>query len=293
MKNLFFDAKITPSSEFPSICIEGKLLSFNIPKVMGIINVNEDSFFSGSRATHLNDITNKFQKNLQEGAAIIDIGASSTRPGAQLSQAVDEINCLCPLIKHLKREFPESVISIDTYHSSVASAVINEGASIINDISGGNFDMDMFAAVAQLKVPYVLMHIQGTPSTMQLNPVYNDVVSDVLQDLASKLNTLFGLGCSDVIVDPGFGFGKTIEQNYALLQGLNRFTKLNVPVLAGLSRKSMINKVLNLSSQESLNGTTALNMIALLQGASLLRVHDVKEAVQCVQLFNAYSQAAT
>jgi dihydropteroate synthase len=261
--------------------------------VMGIINVNEDSFFSDSRATNLNDITNKFQAYLEQGASIVDLGFTSTRPGASLSDAKDEIERLIPVLRHVRKEFPHSIISIDTYHASVAEVAANEGVSIINDISGGSIDTQMFATVAKFKIPYILMHIQGTPATMQKNPIYEDVVSEVLTTLATKLKFLFSLGCSDVILDPGFGFGKTLENNFELLKGLHRFTELNVPVLAGLSRKSMVNKVLDLGPEDALNGTTALNMIALLQGASILRVHDVKEAVQCVKLFQAYSQAGT
>jgi len=288
MNSNFLAAKITPLDQFPSICVQGKLLDMRKPLVMGIINVNHDSFYAGSRANKIPELLDLARKHIQEGADIIDIGASSTRPGALLSSAKDEIEVLVPVLKALRNELPHTIISIDTYHSEVVLALADIGIDMVNDISGGRIDAQMFNTVAQLQLPYILMHIQGTPETMQLNPSYENVVVDVLKDCAIRVKQLYALGCKDVIVDPGFGFGKTLEQNYSLLKHLARFKQLGTPLLIGLSRKSMVNKVLNCKADEALNGTTVLNTIALLNGANILRVHDVKEALEALKIVQQY-----
>lgn len=274
--------------QFPSICVQGKLLDMRKPLVMGIINVNHDSFYAGSRANKIPELLDLARKHIQEGADILDIGASSTRPGALLSSAKDEIEVLVPVLKALRNELPHTIISVDTYHSEVVLALADIGIDMVNDISGGRLDAQMFITVAQLQLPYILMHIQGTPETMQVNPSYENVVVDVLKDCAIRVKQLHALGCKDVIVDPGFGFGKTLEQNYSLLKHLARFKQLGTPLLIGLSRKSMVNKVLNCKADEALNGTTVLNTIALLNGANILRVHDVIEALETLKIVQQY-----
>jgi dihydropteroate synthase len=255
---------------------------------MGIINVNHDSFYAQSRAVVLSEIIELAKIHLQNGASFLDIGASSTRPGAILSNAQNEIDILSPIVKAIKLEFPNAYLSIDTYHSPVALALADIGADIINDISGGGFDANMFQTVAKLKLPYILMHIQGTPETMQQNPHYNNVVEEVKADLKTRITQLAQLGHNNVVIDPGFGFGKNLDHNYELLRNLQAFKELNLPILAGLSRKSMINRVLNCKAENALNGTTVLNTIALLNGANILRVHDVKEAVEAVKIVQQY-----
>lgn len=259
---------------------------------MGIINVNENSFYSPSRSLEISEILKKVELHLKQGATFIDIGATSTKPGSQLSLPDSEIITLTPIITEVKKQFPDCIISLDTYHSKVAEHFVNEGVSIINDISGGRFDPHMFETVSRLKVPYILMHIQGKPEDMQNSPQYKDVVSEVMHETASRVKQLFDLGCKDIIIDPGFGFGKTLEHNFQLLSGLGLFQEFKLPVLVGVSRKSIVNKTLNISSEEALNGTTALNMLALMQGASILRVHDTLEAVQTVELFKAFRKAS-
>jgi dihydropteroate synthase len=283
--------KITPSFEFPSICIEGKLITLDKPLVMGIINVNENSFYAPSRKNSLDDILSQTEKHLKAGAKFIDLGATSTKPGSKLSNPEDEIQTLALPLKEIKKEFPKAILSVDTYHSSVAREAVNLGASIINDISGGTIDPRMFDTIAEIKVPYILMHIQNTPENMQDSPHYQNVVLDIMKDLADKINELFSKGCSDIIIDPGFGFGKTVEHNFQILKSLELFKQFKLPILVGLSRKSMINKTLNISSNEALNGTTALHMLAMNNGAHILRVHDVKEAFESIELFDAYRKA--
>jgi dihydropteroate synthase len=264
----------------------GKLLTLDKPIVMGILNVTPDSFYDGGKFLTEKEVVEKAERLLFEGAAIIDIGGVSSKPGAYEVSEEEEMTRVLPAIKYILGKFPSTLISVDTSRSNVAKHAIDIGACLVNDISGGNFDKEMFKTIAQLKVPYILMHIQGTPKTMQLKPIYNNVLMDVVKELSIKLNTLHCLGVNDVIIDPGFGFGKTIEHNYELLNRLEFFTSLNQPILVGFSRKSMINKVLNVSSKESLNGTTVLNTISLLKGAKILRVHDVKEAVEAIKLFS-------
>jgi dihydropteroate synthase len=251
---------------------------------MGILNITEDSFFDGGKHTSEAGWMAQTQKILNEGADIIDIGAASTRPGAKIIAASEEISILKPVIRSIRREYSDSLISIDTYHGSVAEMAISEGADIINDISGGEMDNTMFACIARLKVPYILMHMKGTPENMQQNPHYENLIAEMMLYFAKKVNKLRLLGVNDIIIDPGFGFGKTLEHNYQLLQKLEVFKFLELPILVGFSRKSMISKILATTAAEALNGTTVLNTIALLKGANILRVHDVKEAVEAVKL---------
>jgi dihydropteroate synthase len=223
---------------------------------------------------------------LRQGATFIDIGAQSTRPGARTISASTEVKRLLPVIKSILDSHPDALLSVDTFYAETAARCVEAGAVMVNDVSGGNLDKQMFKTIASLQVPYILMHMKGTPATMQLKPVYRDVVAEVAEYLAQRVARLVKLGVKDIIVDPGFGFGKTTEHNYSLLRSLEALKVTGCPVLVGLSRKYMIYKSLNISPEKALNGTTALNMIALMNGASILRVHDVKEAVETVKLFN-------
>lgn len=267
------------------INVRGKLLDLAVPKVMGIINITPDSFYSGSRFTGEDEIISIASGMLEDGADILDIGGYSSRPGASVVSGEEEkkraLNALCLI----NRKFPDAILSIDTFRSEIArEAVINCGASLINDISGGEADSEMFSIVSELNVPYIIMHMQGKPETMQDNPVYEDVVADILRWFGEKTVRLRAMGVKDIIIDPGFGFGKTIKHNFELLQNLSDFSVAGLPLLTGLSRKSMIWKSLDISPAEALNGTAVLNTVALLKGADILRVHDVKEAVQAVRL---------
>jgi dihydropteroate synthase len=291
LKAEFSSDKNTIFSSNQRINSKGKLINLDKPLVMGILNVTEDSFYDGGQHISETDYLKQCEKMLTEGAGIIDIGATSTRPGAKLNTATEEAVKLLPVITAIRREFPEAIISVDTYHASVAEMAVDNGAGIINDISGGAFDMNMFATIARLKVPYILMHIQGTPENMQLNPVYQNLMQEVMLYFAEKINQLRQLGVNDIIIDPGFGFGKNLNHNYELLQKLELFSMLNLPILVGFSRKSMINKVLHTTTAEALNGTTVLNTIALLKGAKILRVHDVKEAVEAVKITEMLEQS--
>lgn len=269
----------------------GRPLDLSTPAVMGILNLTPDSFHEASRFSNLQDIIHQTHVYLEEGATIIDIGAQSTRPGAEYLSANEEWQRLEPVLKPLTDTFPNSIFSIDTFHAEIAEKAFDHGVTIINDISGGTLDQDMFATVARLQVPYILMHIQGTPKTMQVSPRYENVIEDILSSLSDKLQHLRDAGLNQIIIDPGFGFGKSMQQNYEILHELRRFEALAAPLLVGLSRKSMINRVLNVAPEAALNGTTVLNTIALMGGASILRVHDVKPAVEAVKLFMAYKQA--
>ncbi len=252
--------------------------------VMGILNVTEDSFFDGGKYTNEQTIISKCRKMLEEGASIIDIGAQSSRPGATQIQADDELLKLLPIIKLLKTEFPDIIISIDTFWAKTAKQCIEAGAHIINDISAGEMDTAMFETIAQLQVPYIIMHMQGTPKNMQKNPNYNNVVSEVVSYFDEKINQLKAKGIEQIIIDPGFGFGKTLEHNYQLLSNLEQFNQFKIPVLIGTSRKSMIYNLLDTNPQNALNGTSITNTLALQKGASILRVHDVKEAMECIKI---------
>jgi dihydropteroate synthase len=258
---------------------------------MGIINATPDSFYEGHLKYSKEDIVTMAGRMINDGAAIIDIGGQSTRPGSTPVNAKEELERVIPLVIAIHEKYPDSIISIDTYNSEVAKAAVHAGASIVNDISGSNMDKAMIAAVAELKVPYICMHMQGIPATMQKKPVYEDVVKEVLDYFINKVNECTRAGIKDVIIDPGFGFGKTIEHNFQLLKKLSTLLITNRAILAGLSRKSMIYKTLGIPVTDALNGTTVLNTMALMNGASILRVHDVKEAKEAVALYNLYKKA--
>ena len=254
------------------------------PLVMGILNVTPDSFYDGGRYLSDEAVVSRARTIVAEGADIIDIGAVSTRPGAAMPDEAAELQRLLPVLRLVRSEFPETPVSIDTFRARVAERCVEAGADIINDISGGLFDDAMLSAVAHLQVPYVLMHNRTTPDRMAHDTHYDDVVAEVIRFLSEKLDILYRLGAKDVVIDPGFGFAKTLEQNYELMQNLDAFAVFDEPLLVGISRKSMIYKLLGNSPDDALNGTTALNTYALLHGAKILRVHDVKEAVQCVKI---------
>ena len=267
--------------------IRGNLLSLEQPVVMGILNVTPDSFFAGSRVENLKKQLERAESMLQDGATILDIGGYSSRPGADHISEKEETERVTRAIAAIAREFPQAIISIDSFRASVAKAAVDSGAAIINDISGGNLDAAMFETVAQLKVPYILMHMKGTPQNMVKQTQYENVVEDLYAYFSEKLAQLKALGVADVVLDPGFGFSKTREQSYEVLRNLGYFKFLKLPLLAGLSRKSMIYKELDTSPEEALNGTSILNTIALMNGASILRVHDIKPAVEAVRLYKA------
>ncbi|MEQ9186180.1 MAG: dihydropteroate synthase [Cryomorphaceae bacterium] len=267
----------------------GKLIDLSTPAVMGILNVTPDSFFDGGRYNEASQLIERAALHLEQGASILDIGAVSTRPKAADVSEAEELERLIPAVQLLRSSFPSAILSVDSYRSSVARAAIKAGADMINDISGGQLDEHMFTTIAELQVPYVLMHMQGTPQNMQDAPAYDDVTEEVLSFFIERVDALHRLGVHDVIVDPGFGFGKNVEHNYQLLRDLERFRILGVPILAGFSRKSMINKVLGTSPEQALNGSTVLHTMALERGADLLRVHDVKEAVEAVKICGALS----
>ena len=266
---------------------KGRILVIDKPFVMGIINATPDSFFGGSRFNGVNEIVAKAEKMLKDGADILDIGGQSTRPGSELISADKEIERVIPAIKAIVEKRAEAFISIDTFYSKVAAAAVNAGASIVNDISAGSMDDKMIATVAELKVPYILMHMKGTPQTMQQNATYENATREVLDFFISKIDKLKKAGIIDVIIDPGFGFAKTIDQNFELLKNLSVFKMLDKAIMLGISRKSTIYKTLGISADEALNGTSVLNTIGLINGASILRVHDVKEASETVKLFSA------
>lgn len=267
------------------------LSSFNFqdikqPMVMGILNLTPDSFYDGGLYKDIPAILTKVEKMLQEGASVIDIGAYSSRPNATHIALEEEYKRLVPALKCIVKEYPKALISIDTFRSEIAKISVEEGAHIINDISGGNKDDAMFKTIAALNVPYILMHMQGTPQTMQKSPTYKNVTAEVLLFFKNKLKKLEEVGVKDVMLDVGFGFGKTIEQNYQLLQDLSVFKQLKKPLLVGVSRKSMLYKVLKTTPEEALNATTIAHTLAILNGANILRVHDVKEAVEVLTLMN-------
>ncbi len=268
-----------------TILYNGELIDLSTPLVMGILNVTPDSFYDGGKHNTIEKAVLRAQQIVEEGGSIIDIGAYSTRPGADNISIEEEIKRLLPIVKAIKIKFPDAIISIDTFRSEVVKKVVDEcGCCIINDVSGGTMDENMFSTVAQLNVPYILMHIQGSPETMQKNPQYKNVTKEVIKKLSEGVFKLHKLGVSDVIIDPGFGFGKTIEHNFELFNHLDAFRFFELPLMVGISRKSMIYKVFENSPDDSLNGTTVLNTLALQAGANLLRVHDVQQAVEAVKL---------
>lgn len=269
-----------------SLNIRGHLLHIDRPIVAAIVNVTPDSFYSGSRTEHTQEIARKVRQHMESGADWLDVGGYSSRPGASEVDAEEEYSRLARGLEVIRRDYPETVVSVDTYRADVARRCVEEwNVEIINDIGGGTLDPDMWAAVAELRCGYVLMHMRGTPATMQTLTDYDDVTADVVSELAFRLDALRQMGVADVIIDPGFGFAKTTEQNFRLLADLREFTLLGCPILAGVSRKSMIWRTLGITPEESLNGTTALDMVALMNGASILRVHDAREAAECVRLF--------
>lgn len=272
-----------------SINCSGRLVNLETPRVMGILNVTPDSFYDGGKYKNETSILSQVEKMLNDGATFIDIGAYSSRPNAPHVSEIEEKQRLLPIVSLILKQFPETIISVDTFRAAVAKEAIEIGASLINDISAGNLDDEMMKTVGELGVPYIMMHMQGTPKTMQENPSYDRVVKELLQYFSSKIAEAKSYKINDIIIDPGFGFGKTVEHNYEILKQLQLFQLLDFPVLAGVSRKSMIYKVLECSPQEALNGTSILHTIALQNGASILRVHDVKEAMECVKLIKMIS----
>lgn len=273
--------------------IANKTFDLNQPLVMGIINVTPDSFYDGGQLNSINKIIGQASKMIAEGASIIDIGGVSTRPGATELTENEEAERVIPAIKNIKEKLPETIISIDTYRPSVAKKALESGAHIINDISGGTIDTAIYDVAAYYKAPYVLTHIKGTPADMQKNPLYGNVTDEVFLFFEEKIEILRRKGVEQIILDPGFGFGKKLEHNYALLSSIEKFKTLQLPIMAGISRKSMINKVLHTSPAEALNGTSILNTIALLNGANILRVHDVKKAVEAARLVSFYKNIKT
>ena len=266
----------------------GRLLTFDSPIVMGIINVTPDSFYSGSRQSTVGAALQKAEQMINEGATILDLGGQSTRPNSKQISAEEEAERVCPAIEAVHKQFPYAIISVDTYYHYVAEQAVYAGASIVNDISGGTLDSDMLFVVAKSKTPFICMHMKGTPENMQQHAVYENVTREVLDYFIQRIDVCKQAGINDVIIDPGFGFAKTITHNFELLRNLSVFKMLEKPIIAGLSRKSTVYKTLGITSEEALNGTTVMNTLALLNGANILRAHDVKEAVEAIKLFKKY-----
>ena len=277
MKDTVFYSKKT-------LNVKGKLVDLSDPIVMGIINVTPDSFYAGSRVTGMQDIVIRAGKLLEEGATILDLGGYSTRPGAEDITESEELKRIIPALEIILKNFPDAIVSIDTFRTQVAKQALNTGASIINDISGGTLNENMSNLIAEYKVPYILMHLKGTPQTMVQENKYESLIDEVIEYFVEKIALLRKKGIKDIIIDPGFGFAKNINQNYELLKKLSIFQMFELPILVGISRKSMIYRKLNISPEESLNGSVVLNTIALTKGANILRVHDVKESVEAIQL---------
>ena len=272
-----------------TINCKGKLIDFSTPRVMGILNITPDSFFDGGKYKNETEILQQVDKMLLEGATFIDVGAYSSRPGATHITEKEELLRIVPIIKLLVDKFPNIIISVDTFRSKVAEKSIEAGAAIINDISGGKMDMNMFSTVAKLQVPYIIMHMLGTPQNMQLDPRYTNVTKEVISFFAAQIFKLHQLKVNDILIDVGFGFGKTTAHNYELLKHLALFKNLDAPILAGISRKSMLYKPLKITPKTALNATTSANTIALLNGANILRVHDVKEAMEAIKIVTQLS----
>jgi dihydropteroate synthase len=269
-----------------TINCKGQLIDLASPKVMGILNVTPNSFYDGGKFADEKALLNQVEKMLNEGATFIDIGGYSSKPNADFVSEEEELQRVIPIITTVTQKFPETLISIDTFRSKVAKESIENGAAIINDISAGNLDENMMKTVAELQVPYIMMHMKGTPQTMQSLAQYENIVKEMIFYFSEKVAQARSFGINDLILDPGFGFAKTLEQNFEVLNKLELFQMLELPILAGISRKSMIYKTLETDAQNSLNGTTSLNTISLMKGAKILRVHDVKEADECVKLYN-------
>lgn len=277
---------MTENKKTMTINCKGQLIDLSIPKIMGILNVTPNSFFDGGKYNAESEILSKAEKIIAEGATFIDIGAYSSKPSAEFVSEQEELDRIIPAVQLILKHFPEALLSIDTFRAEVANACIDNGAAIINDIAAGELDDKMFEVIAKHNVPYIMMHMRGTPQTMQSKTNYEDIIKEMLFYFSEKINKARSFGINDLIIDPGFGFAKTIKQNYEVMRKMELFQMLDLPLLVGISRKSMIYKTLNSSPEEALNGTTFLNTIALTKGASILRVHDVKEAVECVQLWN-------
>jgi len=274
-----------------NITCNGKLIDLTTPKIMGILNVTPNSFFDGGMFNNLDAALAQTEKMLSEGATFIDVGGASSKPGATEISLDEELSRVIPVIEKISATFPEAIVSIDTYRSAVAQKAVAAGAQLVNDISAGNMDAKMMQTVGELGVPYIAMHMQGVPQTMQKNPVYSDVLTSIRYFFSEKIAEAHAAGINDVIIDPGFGFGKTLEHNFTLLKHLNTIHVEGVPLLVGVSRKSMIYKTLEIDVADALNGTTALNTVALQQGAHILRVHDVKEAKEVIRLVDALDAA--
>ena len=268
-----------------TINCKGQLIDFSTPKIMGILNVTPNSFYDGGKFTLNENGLSQVGKMLEEGATFIDIGAYSSKPNAEFVSEEEERSRILPVVQSILKQFPDALLSIDTFRSEIAAVCIENGAAIINDISAGNLDEKMMDVVAKYNVPYIMMHMRGTPQTMQSQTNYENIIKEMLYYFSEKVSKARSIGINDLIVDPGFGFAKTLEQNYEILQNLELFKMLDLPILAGISRKSMVYKPLGVTANEALNGTTVLNTIALTKGANILRVHDVKEAVESVKLF--------
>jgi dihydropteroate synthase len=277
-------AKNTDFQEKKTLNVNGRLLDLSVPKVMGILNLTPDSFFDGGRHDTTDAATRRTEQMLKEGADLIDIGAYSSRPNAADISREEEIRRLLPTLRQIRKEFPETILSIDTFRAEVARVAVAEGVHIINDISAGQLDPEMFSTAAALKVPYILMHMRGTPQTMQQHTEYENVLNEVLDYFIIRVQELIALGVVDIVLDPGFGFSKTTAQNFELLNKLEVFRMLGFPILTGVSRKGMIWKTLDITPEEALNGTTVINTIALMKGSKILRVHDVKAASEAVRL---------
>jgi dihydropteroate synthase len=265
---------------------KGQLIDLSTPKVMGILNITPNSFFDGGKYKNESELLERVQKMLNEGADFIDVGAYSSKPNAEFVSEEEEISRIIPVVNLLQKHFPEIILSIDTFRAGVAKVCIENGAAIINDISAGKLDEKMLETIAKYQVPYIMMHMKGTPQTMQTFTQYDDIIKEMLFYFSERIAAARSVGINDLIVDPGFGFAKTLEQNYAVMKKMELFQMLELPLLVGISRKSMIYKALETNAESALNGTTFLNTIALNKGAKILRVHDVKEAVECVTLFN-------
>ena len=276
-KDTFFCPKKT-------LNFRGKIINLSSPLVMGIINITPDSFYDGGKYRSTWDVVKQAEKLLDEGADILDLGAASTRPGASLIPAREEMERLLPVIHAIQKRFPEAILSIDTYHSETALRAVEAGAHMVNDISAGQIDPAMFDTIARLQVPYVMMHMKGLPENMQKNPEYKDLIKEISMYFSERIRLLNQMGVNDIILDPGFGFGKTLEHNYLLLDRLDFFRIFDLPVLVGVSRKGMVTRVLGNTAPEALNGTTAVNTLALLKGAHILRVHDVREATEAIKI---------
>ncbi len=274
-----------------SININGNLLNLNTPIIMGILNTTPDSFFDGGNYNSLDKALKKVEKDLEHGATIIDIGGYSSKPNGNEVSLEEEIERTIPYIEGIIKRFPNVNLSIDTFRGKVASLALEAGAGMINDISAWNIDPEMIKVVSEYKVPYVLMHMKGNPKTMQDQPHYENLIKDILEFLIKKIDNLKSNGIKDIIIDPGFGFGKTIDHNYSILSNLDSFKILNLPILVGISHKSMIYKKLKISKLNTINGTTALNMYSLTKGAKILRVHDVKEAMECIILNESINES--